>query len=301
MMRNYVWLGLLLAALALFFGSTEVQANHNTGTELQFRCDMFKTENIDPLVDPMPEHAHSHQFSGNLSVNANSTFESLERSTAGTSCHIPHAPTGPKWKAAQNAYWTPELRDATSTGSFERVSVRFVTIYYADVDNDGGVVLPPEDYAIIATDKRGDVDYRCGANAVRATPPVGCTAFEFRVSVLFPNCLLAGSDPSDSANWVRKRYCPSGYTEVPGLRISTHYLRPPDGKIHGLQSSTGANAWGPVEVNMHGDVMEASLNAPQQGVDNSSPIDAETSFQTALLRCAIEPFDSARPNDCGPN
>jgi hypothetical protein len=279
----------------------ELKANHNTGTELQFRCDLIKTESIDPLVDPEPAHAHSHQFSGNLSVNADSTFESLENSTAGTSCHVPTTPAGPKWKAAQNSYWTPELRDATSTGSFQPVSIRFVTIYYADVDGEGGLTQLPEDYGIIASNSRGDVDYRCGSNAVRETPPVGCTNVEFRVRVLFPNCLATGSDPSDTTNWIRQRNCPSGYTEHPALRISTHYNRPPDGKVHSLQNSIGANEWGSIDANMHGDVMEASLDPSQQGVDDVVPIDSNTGFKKALERCAMIAATAPRPDDCGPN
>jgi hypothetical protein len=282
----------IAAVLISLYASTNATATHEKGAVLQFRCDNLFTKSIDPALDPPPEHTHLHTFWGNRSVAADSTHESLENSTAGTTCHFPDKPTGAQWRAANATYWAPKIRDLTSSGQYQEVSERFLTVYYEDLSEEGGLTLYPEDYTLIANDNVGDVDFRCGAGAVKETPPIGCTASEFRIRVLFQNC-FSGGDPTVQANWSRKHDCPAGYTEHSVLRMSIHYWKPPDGRVDGLQVSTGSGTWGDWTT-MHADIMEAYLNKGQQDVTT------QTAFNTFLKDCAMIGADERRPDKCTP-
>lgn len=78
----------------------------------------------DPIVYPgQPGKSHLHQFFGNTTANANSTYDSLRR--AGSSTCEDH-PGIPGVAINRSAYWIPAMLD----GKGNVVKPTFVTIYY---------------------------------------------------------------------------------------------------------------------------------------------------------------------------
>jgi hypothetical protein len=76
----------------------------------------------DPLVYPgQPGKSHLHQFYGNVSANANSTFATL-RQTGGSTCGDPNLP----YAVNRSGYWMPAMLD----GAGHVVKPQYVAIYY---------------------------------------------------------------------------------------------------------------------------------------------------------------------------
>jgi hypothetical protein len=285
-MRRKVLLLAVTVALAALYVAGAAHATHSRGAELQFRCTVLGVKSIDPILDPVPEHAHSHVFTGNRSVNASSTHKSLKANTSGTTCRRPSAPSGGQWRAANSSYWVPRLRDD------QQLPVKFMTIYYVDSSEDRGLRKFPENTNLIGSASRGDIDFRCGAGAIVQRPPYGCKS-EFRARVLFPNCWNQ-KNASNPNNWIRKPDCPSTHPyETPALRIATHYRKPADGVLNSpLRVSTGAGTWGDWTT-FHADKMDADLNPPRV----PSP-----GFDQMLHACVIDLGPSTpRPDSCGPD
>lgn len=80
----------------------------------------------DPIVFPnQPGRSHLHQFYGNLSANAHSTYESLRRAGK-SSC------SGPDQALNRSAYWMPALLD----GKGNVIRPNYVTVYYKRFPKD---------------------------------------------------------------------------------------------------------------------------------------------------------------------
>lgn len=87
----------------------------------RFMCGAGQLKRDDPLLYPgRPGAAHLHQFYGNMSANANSTFASLRTSGVST-CGSPNANA-----ANRSAYWMPALLD----GKGNVVQPDTVDLYY---------------------------------------------------------------------------------------------------------------------------------------------------------------------------
>jgi hypothetical protein len=83
----------------------------------RFVCSAGQVLNDDPIVYPgQPGKSHAHQFYGNTSANANSTYSSL-RSNGQSTCMSP---------LNRSAYWMPAMLD----GKGNVVRPDHVTIYY---------------------------------------------------------------------------------------------------------------------------------------------------------------------------
>jgi hypothetical protein len=87
-----------------------------------------------------------HDFIGNLSTKADSTFESLVANKS-TSCATP---------SYTSADWFPDIREKGKSGSNP---VLFANVYYA---GDGTQAQFPDGLQLIGMPPAGDVDYRCG-------------------------------------------------------------------------------------------------------------------------------------------
>src|SRR5947208_1233818 len=86
----------------------------------RFICTAGQVLADDPIVYPgQPGKSHLHQFYGNESANANSTFASLRRGGESTCNRGPFA-------ANRSAYWMPAMLDAAG----QVVKPEFVAIYY---------------------------------------------------------------------------------------------------------------------------------------------------------------------------
>ena len=182
----------------------------------------------DPIVAPGVEGAaHLHQFFGNLSTEADSTYGSLLRS--GTDCHYP------KDKAA---YWFPALVDRE--GSPE--PVQFATAYYHNLPERGPVFAYPPDLRIVAGacletqtancvtpgTRNPQLGWHCKDSDQVVPTLIDCppdtTTGRIKASVGFPQCLKVGTTDSmdHRSHMVYATFqegCPSGYYRVPRLNV----------------------------------------------------------------------------------
>jgi hypothetical protein len=232
------------------------------GASFAVRCDYVlepdRRLSDDPIVHPgMPGMAHSHDFFGNLTTNADSTYESLIGQE--TTC------TRPEDTAA---YWLPTV----SWDGVEVDSNRAV-FYYRAGGKDHKKVRPfPAGLKIIAGNEKR-VTWRCGRiDNVGGTqnPPSRCDNGELGVRIIFPDCLdvarngeprLDSGDHRSHMAYSRRidgrLRCPRSHPRpVPALTFNATFLIPTTpGKV--TLSSGGAstmhadffNAWDQEELN----------------------------------------------------
>ena len=256
----------LLATLAAAPSSSARSSDH--GASFAVRCDYVLEPDRrlpdDPIVHPgMPGMAHSHDFFGNLTTNAHSTYESLLGQE--TTC------TRPKDTAA---YWIPTVSWKDQNGTQTLTSNRAV-FYYRAGGKDHKKVKPfPAGLKIIA-DAEKRVTWRCGQTdngGGSQNPPSRCDVPEpeLGVRIIFPDCLDVarnGEPRVDSDNhrshmaYSRridgKVRCPRSYPRsVPVLTMNATFPIPnTPGKV--TLSSGGAstmhadffNAWDQEELN----------------------------------------------------
>lgn len=102
-------------------GAIPVSAKPDVVGALRFNCKAGQVLADDPIVYPgQPGKSHLHQFYGNESANAGSTYASL-RTTGTSTCN-----RGVAAPANRSAYWMPAMLD----GSGNVVKPNFVSIYY---------------------------------------------------------------------------------------------------------------------------------------------------------------------------
>lgn len=180
----------------------------------------------DPIVAPGRSGAsHSHDFVGNHSTGAHSTFESL--AAAATSCLRPQD---------RAAYWVP-----TVYVDGRAVAPARTQIYY----QAGGVTDPaairafPPGFKVIAGDAAsqgpqplGVVNWRCEGDGVapQAAPPPSCPGeSRLRLQVRFPQCWDgARRDSADHAShtaYPGRGACPASHP-VPLPRIVLNVVYP---------------------------------------------------------------------------
>lgn len=210
---------------------------------MQIGCEVWKTDAIDPIVDPPAGMAHRHDFIGNLSTNADSTFESLVANKR-TSCATP---------SYTSADWFPDIRERGQRGS---IPVLYANVYYA---GDGTQEPFPDGLQLIGMPPAGDVDYRCGGeNGTLYEEPdrlIGCRASEYRIRVQFPNCYDgSGLTPNDTV--YHPRQCPESHPiEFHDTRVAIHYKNK-DRRVTEIQVSAGAAEWRDITF-MHADIFSA--------------------------------------------
>jgi hypothetical protein len=228
------------------------------GASFAVRCDFSHRAPEDPIVHPnMPGEAHSHDFFGNTSTDADSTYDSLR--AAGTTC------TRPEDTAA---YWLPTV----SWNGVEVDSNRAV-FYYRAGGKDHKKVKPfPAGLKIIAGNEKR-VTWRCGRTdngGGSQNPPSQCDNGELGVRIIFPDCLdVTGNgeprldSPDHRSHMAYSRLingrvrCPRSHPRsVPVLTMNATFLITTDpGKV--TLSSGGAstmhadffNAWDQEELN----------------------------------------------------
>jgi Domain of unknown function (DUF1996) len=210
---------------------------------MQIGCEVWKTDAIDPIVDPPAGMAHRHDFIGNLSTNADSTFESLVANKR-TSCATP---------SYTSADWFPDIRERGQRGS---IPVLYANVYYA---GDGTQAQFPDGLQLIGMPPAGDVDYRCGGeNGTLYEEPdrlIGCRASEYRIRVQFPNCYDgSGLTPNDTV--YHPRQCPESHPiEFHDTRVAIHYKNK-DRRVTEILVSAGAGEWRDITY-MHADIFSA--------------------------------------------
>lgn len=202
----------------------------------------------DPIVHPgMPGASHQHEFFGNATTDAASTYASLRGQA--TTCRI---------AADTAAYWVPSLY-----GGGERVAPIKVNAYYLRGRARGRVVAFPAGLKVIAGDSSSTIaqatavtGWRCAGVAMALSPdPVACSTGADNVLVIrFPQCWnghdLDSADHKSHLAYQVRGACPAGFpVRLPQLSLNVHYHLP---TVSGLTFSSGSiysahadffNAW----------------------------------------------------------
>ncbi|HEX9697140.1 MAG TPA: DUF1996 domain-containing protein [Actinomycetota bacterium] len=176
----------------------------------------------DPIVAPgAPGASHSHDFFGNTTTDANSTYASLQ--AGDTTCNR---------EADTAAYWVPTL----SSGG-RQIRPLGVQAYY-NARGKEGVEPPPADLRIIAGDGHAQapqpiaiVAWHCGERmreGLSQTPPSCEDGRLLRLQIRFPDCWdganLDSADHKSHMAYSRRATCPSTHpVPLAGLRLTVTY------------------------------------------------------------------------------
>jgi hypothetical protein len=181
----------------------------------------------DPIVKPnMPGTSHMHDFFGNVTTAANSTFDSL--SHTGTTCSRPqdHA-----------AYWVPTLMV-----DGQQVKPVGINAYYRTGRRDPSSIRPfPPGLKIVAGNSKATGPQKASVTTFgcrnMAGPPPSATAVPtcptgrgdgLTMSIHFPDCWngedLDSADHQSHMAYSVRGVCPDGYpVPVPALTVHVKY------------------------------------------------------------------------------
>jgi hypothetical protein len=185
----------LLAALASSPAASAISAEH--GASFAVRCDFSHRAQVDPIVSPGGTSAHMHDFFGNKTTNADSTYDRMTATRVTTTCSRPEDTAG---------YWIPTVSWMDSQGTHELTANRAV-FYYRAGDKDYRTVQPfAKDLRIIA-DKGVNgarVRWYCGSGGSNdeksgsPDPPTQCSGGVLGLRIIFPDCVAKGdlNDPN---------------------------------------------------------------------------------------------------------
>jgi len=212
------------------------------GSLFSLHCQYSHTNSDDPIIFPgQPGASHAHDFLGNDSTDAFSTYESLQGATTKCQVTLDHA-----------AYWIPALRRADGTPLLPFGSLT----YYRN--GPGGSVAFPADMRLVARASSA-TGWACG-NKEPFTPSIpDCTGKkDIRAHITFPSCWdgTPVNHVDDTAHVVMEdavtRACPAGFTtRLPKLALNVRYRGNPHTCV-GCTLSSGApstlhadffNAW----------------------------------------------------------
>ena len=190
----------LLAALVLVGALLlPVPAAQAATPRFQIRCETSHTAQVDPIVSRGAPSAHLHEFFGNTTTNANSTYESMR--AGGTTCST----------AADTAgYWVPTL--ISSDGQIVRAST--ILVYYRGEEGAHTVAFPHNLRMVSSSSEFG------------ATPSAGASTSNFIIK--FPECWdgVRTDSPDHISHMAHAsgKGCPSSHpVRVPALSMVVRY------------------------------------------------------------------------------
>jgi len=190
------------------------------------RCPLSHSVSDDPIVFPgQPGASHLHDFFGNTSTDANSTYDSLLAS--GTTCATP---------ADTSAYWAPALyldgQRVLPAGSFNGRSTR-QQFYYRKNDLPGTTVEAfPPDMRLVAGNSHAtseaenpklgsELYWGCADNndppGKQTQPNFACGVGILALHVGFPVCwdgVLTHANDTDHLRYPSGGACPAGFNHV---------------------------------------------------------------------------------------
>jgi Domain of unknown function (DUF1996) len=237
MMRVGVFLGLAVLTFLATAAIPGLVRSADALAEFSVLCTPTHQQADDPIVFPgQPGAAHMHQFIGNPSANAFSTFETMRQ--ANPACEL-SSDTG--------GYWVPTLHKPD--GSL--VSVKHTFFYYrgpkgvAQIPFSAGP--PPQGLKMIAGgDTRNpprpnmsqkSLSWACTDSGPYLTQPPDCTSLNksFRAHIHFPSCWngwqLDSSNHRSHMTYPASGRCPSTHpVRIP--KISYHV-------VYNLQNGKG--------------------------------------------------------------
>jgi hypothetical protein len=199
----------LLAALAS--APTASAASFEHGASFAVRCNFSHRAQVDPVVSYGGTSAHMHDFFGNKSTNASSTYNTMRATGVATTCSRPED-TG--------AYWVPTVSWNDQSGPHILTANRAV-FYYRAGNKDYRTVQPfTKDLRIIAdSDVNGAlVKWYCGGggsndgNTGSVDPPTQCSSGVLGLRVIFPDCVAKGNLSNPNLKDVSTLTTPNSYT-----------------------------------------------------------------------------------------
>jgi hypothetical protein len=177
----------ILAALASAPTATAASIEH--GASFAVRCNFSHRAQVDPIVAPGGPSGHMHDFFGNTTTNADSTYQSMNARPA-TTCSRPEDTAG---------YWIPTVSWKDSTGTLTTLQANRGVFYYrAGLKNYRTVQPFAPDLRDI---DRARITWFCGINddgVGSATPPTRCSGGVLSLKIVFPDCVAKGdlNDPN---------------------------------------------------------------------------------------------------------
>jgi hypothetical protein len=184
----------ILAALASAPTATAASIEH--GASFAVRCNFSHRAQVDPIRVPGGPSGHMHDFFGNTTTNADSTYQTMTAPpptnppTARTTCSRPEDTAG---------YWIPTVSWKDSTGKLTTLQANRGVFYYrAGLKNYRTVQPFAPDLRDINADR---ITWFCGINddgVGSATPPTRCSGGVLSLKIVFPDCVAKGdlSDPN---------------------------------------------------------------------------------------------------------
>jgi hypothetical protein len=217
----------LLGCLGLF-AWLAIAASAQATDHFIVQCSYSHSLPDDPIVYPgQPGASHLHDFVGNATTDANSTYSSLLGQP--TTCGAP---------ADTAAYWMPAMWIGQT-----RYVPKYARAYYSrDAPAGVKVVAFPANTQIVAGDKTrttpspGIVSFSCGASTPGDSPSSGQAPYDCKSRlggddshdglvgrVLFPHCWDGvGNQQADFMGYTAT--CPLGWKYVPRIRLGFHYF-----------------------------------------------------------------------------
>jgi hypothetical protein len=174
--------------------------DETTPTEESFvvKCNFHHRDQVDPIVDfGKATSFHMHDFYGNTTTNANSTYDTL-RDAPDPAATPPDPGTTCDDTGDTAAYWAPTLSWTDSSGTTERTA-SITRFYYRLGGKSPNVPVNPHPAGLkIVTVQGKNVQWRCMNTGTWSTkPPSRCDNGKLVVRIMFPDCLavVAGSNP----------------------------------------------------------------------------------------------------------
>jgi hypothetical protein len=173
----------ILAALASAPTASAASIDH--GASFAVRCNFSHRLSDDPIELPgQPGASHSHDFFGNTSTNAFSTYQSMTAGGVTTMCSRPEDTAG---------YWIPTVSWKDSKGTKTTLTANRAVFYYRAGNKDYRTVQP---FAPNLRDKNASrITWFCGVGDNKngsATPPTQCSSGVLSLKIVFPDCVAKG-------------------------------------------------------------------------------------------------------------
>ena len=278
---------LSLVAAGLLTAPLGLRAAHAAGSSgWKNHCPWSHSATDDPIVKPgEPGESHLHDFFGNRSTHAHSTYASML--AASTRCDMP-ADTG--------AYWVPALfKDGakiTPSGLMLGDDISN-TAYYRDSGTSLAEVPFPADLRVVTGNGHAtsaaenpiygdEIYWQCeNGDTTRRAYPADCPSGIVVLKVHFPTCwdgTLTHSNDSSHMRYEHDDSCPAGWKALPELILRLEY--PVGTDSSGITLATGPvwtahadfwNTWHQPTLNtLTSDCLNAQIDCgtdPDMGAD----------------------------------
>jgi hypothetical protein len=178
----------LLAALASAPSASAASFEH--GASFAARCNFSHHKQVDPVVAPGGTSAHMHDFFGNKSTDATSTYDTMTATGVATTCSRPEDTAG---------YWIPTVSWKDTKGTQTTLTANRAVFYYRAGLKDYRTVQPFAPDLRFIDDAR--ITWSCGKGDDKsgsATPPTQCSSGVLGLKIVFPDCVAKGdvNDPN---------------------------------------------------------------------------------------------------------